>query len=680
MTHDGPTDLMLDDLTPDDATRVRLIERTCKWLLDQTYPTKHFEQAAVDLTARLRGLKGPAGRAVSAKTLTRLYYRYKAAGCRWQSLLDGRSSTANRRKARTANKAFRAHLALLATRHKRCLASAVRELYEEWENCKPIPGYEGLNYEPGIPLPSGWSMDNLLRLMPDRKALSIVTQGVRAAANDLRQAYGTRAGGWPCSYVMFDDVWLNILATGYGEDGKMQLGRPLQLGCLDYYTGRRLCWGTKIRTKREDGTSVQLNADEMLFLLCDFLHNVGYSPRGTVLVVEHGTAAISEAVKDQLALLTNGLVRVERSGMQGVRQAGAFPGRAVGNPRFKASIEVWHSLLHNYMDGYATQTGTNRTEPEPLWGLREECNDLLKKGGQLAPERDLALMPYAPSLRELADDLTRLVGQINNRSDHELEGWEACGFTRLEFSLNGRDGWAPLDSLDPQAAAMAKAMALGNPALLRTRRLSPQEAWELSLRDPVNKLIRLSAAECVTLMGAHRKFKLTMRGGAFKIKDSSRHHEQLLYDACVTDARGNERILPAGGTYFGVLNPFNCNLFILDDRDRVLGEAPLIHRFSHTDEAARLREFGRVQHLRAQQLASAELLAAPDTAAMQTRRDYNKRIIDGEPFDPLGLSDAETLQAPSKRSARQRQTKYVPLPEPEGMGLPDSYDSTFFNP
>ena len=50
MTHDGPTDLMLDELTPDDATRVRLIERTCKWLLDQTYPTKHFVQAAVDLT------------------------------------------------------------------------------------------------------------------------------------------------------------------------------------------------------------------------------------------------------------------------------------------------------------------------------------------------------------------------------------------------------------------------------------------------------------------------------------------------------------------------------------------------------------------------------------------------------------------------------------------------------
>lgn len=678
MTHDGLTDLRLDDLPLNDATRVRLIERTCQWLLLQTCPTKLISQAASELSALLSSLSGPAGRPVSAKTLTRLYYRYKKAGNRWEALLDGRSSTANRRKARTANKAFRAHLALLATRHKRCLASAVRELYEEWKNCKPIPGYEGLNYAPDMPLPSGWSMDNLLRLMPNRKALSIVTQGVRAASADLPQVFATRAGGWPCSYVMFDDVWLNILATGYGEDGKMQLGRPLQLGCLDYFTGRRLCWGTKIRTKREDGTSVQLNADEMLFLLCDFLHNVGYSPRGTVLVVEHGTAAISDAVKKQLALLTNGLVRVDRSGMQGVRQAGAFPGRAVGNPRFKASIEVWHSLLHNYMDGYATQTGTNRTEPEPLWGLREECNDLLKKGGQLAPERALALMPYAPSLRELADDLTRLVGQINNRSDHELEGWEACGFTRLEFSLNGRDGWAPLDSLDPQAAAMAKAMALGNPALLRTRRLSPQEAWELSLRDPANKLIRLSAAECVTLMGAHRKFPLSMRGGAFKIKDSSRHHEQLIFDACVTDARGNERILPAGGTYFGVLNPFNCNLFILDDRDRVLGEAPLIHRFSHTDEAARLREFGRVQHLRAQQLASAELLAAPDTAAMQTRRDYNKRIIDGEPFDPLGLSDAAVVKKARKPAPKSSLPPL--LPEEDDLGLPTSYDAPTFLP
>lgn len=64
---------------------------------------------------------------------------------------------------------------------------------------------------------------------------------------------------------------------------------------------------------------------------------------------------------------------------------------------------------------------------------------------------------------------------------------------------------------------------------------------------------------------------------------------------------------------------------------------------------------------------------------MQTRRDYNKRIIDGEPFDPLGLSDAETLQAPSKRPAKRRR-EYVPLPEPEGLGLADSYDPTYFNP
>lgn len=679
MTEFAASDNLLAELPVPQANRLRMIEAACRRISAARFPSKAFAAEAEELSRQLAEEPGAAGRAISAKTMTRLYYKWRKAGEKIEALLDGRMSELNRNRARTSSAAFRAHLALLATRHKRCLRSAVRELYKEWRSCKTIPGYEGCNHTPGMELPAGWSYDNLVRLMPAREELAVVTEGVMSAAGYLAQTRGTREGCWPCSHVMFDDVWLDLLAVGYDETGKLQLNRPLQLGCLDYYTGRRLCWGTKIRTKREDGTSAQLNSDEMLFLLCDFLYNVGYSPRGTKLVVEHGTATLSAAVAKQLELLTGGLVTVTMSGRPGIRQVGEYEGCAAGNPRFKASLEVWHSLLHNHMDHYATHTGRNRTEPEALWGLRKFEESMLAKAGQLPPAQALALFPLAPRLGELCDDLAKLVVQINTRTEHNLEGWEACGFTCYEFSLNGVDGWRDISTLDPAAAQLAATMATSNPSLMRERKLSPQEAWEREIAKPENRLIRFTAAECVALMGAHRKFNLTARGGVFEIKAKSKHHEQLIFDACVKDSTGRERLLPAGGGYFGILNPLNRNLFILDERDRVLGEAPLRSRFSHADELARLREFGRVQHLRAEQLAHAEALAAEDISAARVRRDYNQRVLDGQPVDALGLADAETLQAPRRRPAKRRR-EYVPLPEPEGLGLADSYDPTYFNP
>lgn len=671
--------LRLDDLPLPDATRVRLLEAALRWVETQAQPTKALGQAAVDVTARLGGLEGPASRPVSAKTLERMLYAWRKAGRTWQALVDKRTLKSARCGVRTANRAFRAHLALLASRHPRSLVSAIKELYGEWQAGQAIPGYEGLNYQPGMPLPQGWSMDNLMRCMPDKRALAIAHKGVRAASAMLPQVFATRAGAWPCAEVQFDDVWLDMLAIGYDERGRLQLGRPLQLGCLDMYTGKRLCWGTKIRTKAEDGHSVQLNEDEMVCLLADFLFNVGYSRRGTVIVAEHGTAAISADVEHMLAALSDGLVRVDRSGMTGVRQPGAYGGRGVGNPRRKTELESWHNLLHNRMDDALTQTGKNRTEPEKLWGVRKEQLALLKAGGKMKAEDALLLSPLAPTLGELADTLARIVGGINARTDHHLEGWQDCGFMEFEFSLNGRDGWTRLEDLPPEMAPLAQAMARQNPALLRQRALSPQEAWERSVRKPGNELVRFTAAECVALMGAHRKFKLAARGGAFKLDSRSRHHEQLMFETVVEDADGNRRELPPGGTFFGVFNPFGTQLFVMDERDRVLGAAPLLHRFPHHDEVAKLREFGRVQARRAEELARVSNMLAPDTARHEVRRAYNKDVRVGQGVDPLARADQQRLSHMAAGRKTAASAPFVPPALPGGLGLADGYESSAFN-
>lgn len=671
------TSLREDDLSPWELSRVKMIARVLSWLEAQPKFTKALQGAAAELSARLSVLEGAAGREISAKSLERLYYRWRNAGRNWRTLVDRRTMTANKSRSRTGQRCFIAHLHLLASRHDRTLIGAIEELKKEWDTGKPVPGYEGVARVPGV-YPTGWSEDNLRRKLPTKGELTIMKDGTRAGYAALPQVFATREGCWPCSHVLFDDVWLNIKVLGYDGNGEIQLNRPLQLGALDLYTGKRLSWGTKLRTKTEDGRSLQLNSDEMIFLLCDYFYTVGYSPRGTVLVVENGTAAISKRVEDMITALTEGLVTVDRSGHIGGRQVSGPEGRVIGNPRHKAALEVWHSLLQNKMDALPLQTGNDRTEPEKLWGETREAEALIKAGKELSPERALALMPNALTLSELADKLAIIVGEINGRTDHDLEGWERCGFTVPEFSVTGAAPWTPLAAMDPAAREAAEMISKATPRTLRLRKMSPNEAWEMSTKRPENRLIRFTPAQCVALMGAHRKFKIIAKGGAFRINSRARHHEQLLFESCIRTIDGAQRELPAGVPFYGIFNPLSGALFVLDERDKVLGEAMQIHRCPHADQAAKLRQFGRRRARMEEELDRIENALAPDRVEHEIRVGYNADVMEGRPFEPLGLMDART-----QKKAAGRKPAYIsliPAEEPAGLGLTDDGDvGTFPN-
>lgn len=694
--------LRMDDLPLADAARIRYLMQACIELEREQYPTQHFATAATVVSAKLAGLEGAASRPLSMQTMRRLYYDWKngkndkqtgrqlAAPRTWQCLIDRRTVAANRRRTRTASPAFISHLELLAGRHPLSLATAIKELYDDWASCKTIPGYEGMNPEPNMPLPEGWSYDNLMRRMPDRAALTILHKGTRAGYNYLAQGFSTREGLWPGAIFSFDDVWLDCKVQGYDGSGRMHIDRPLQLGCLDRYTGKRMSWFTKLRTKGEDGKSLQLTEDEMLYLICDLLLNVGYSQRGTVFVCEHGTAAISREVEEQLAIISGGKISVKRSGMTGIRQVGAFEGRGVGNPRFKAELESWHNLLHNRMDGVLTQTGKNRTEPERLYGITEKHDAAIVKAvntgkglhnKQLSDAQVAGLATFSLSLGELADMLVQVVGGINKRTNHKLQGWKECGFIQPEFSFNGRDGWELLSSMPPEKAEESLRLEKRGFGSLRARSLSPDEAWLHSLHAPGNELVRFTPAECVALMGAHRKFKLQQKGGALFVTGTSRHHRELMFSNVILDANGYEQTLPLVSDWYGVLNPLSEDLFILDEKNVVRGIAQRRHRIRHNDEAARLRMFGDMVQRRAEELARIENMVAPDTAKHRIQMDYNHRILAGEQVDPLAVADERTTRRLANRAKRtpEPEPAYLPTPAPAGLDLPDSYESSSFN-
>lgn len=615
---------------------------------------------------------------VPAATLRRKYYTWIKAGRTLLSLVDGRVKRAvTQSDARTHDPAFVAHWQAIYLSCQRNAGAARQILCRQWRNrTSVIPGYEDWAGWPRIP--EGWSERNLRRLAPDKMTRTLMRQGLRAAAPMLPQVLATRAGLWPCSHVLFDDVWLDL----YVLQGR-EIGIPLQLGCLDLYTGKRLCWGQKVRVKGPDGHNVQLRDSDMRLILAAWAATVGYSTRGTTLVAENGTAAISTELEDLLTRASNGLIRVDRSGITGRMQAllGGYGGRGVGNPRHKAALESWHNLLHNRMCDLPGARGHDRTEPEPLAGLLREESSLIKSADSLPASRRGQLRHLLLTLPELCGELAKIVRDINSRTDHDLEGWADCGFEVAEARLSETSGeWAPLTSLDPTLAdAVVKLAADTGADLVRRRRMSPAEAWDASLSCADNRLITLPQWAICDILGRDMARVINVKSAYIKIRDAELGGEAI-YEARVTLPDGLVRNLPAG-KYTGFVNPFDPGkLFICTTEGRCIGVAPVVQRVSHDDPHAIEAAMGRAAARRSELLEPVRVIGAKQEADIVRTREHNRRVISGE---PVTAADYARLAAgeptPTERRAAKRAAQKSPIDVFAGLGQlpkPDAPEPT----
>ena len=73
-------------------------------------------------------------------------------------------------------------------------------------------------------------------------------------------------------------------------------------------------------------------------------------------------------------------------------------------------------------------TGHDRTPPETLHGLVRAEEQLIKAMDKLPADKAGQLKHYMLTMDELSRELTKIVSDINTRTDHRLEGWERCGF------------------------------------------------------------------------------------------------------------------------------------------------------------------------------------------------------------------------------------------------------------
>ena len=591
-------------------------------------------------------------------TVRRKYDEYRKTES-WKVFIPKHKLPKSALHIRTKNQAFRNHLATLAENHQRNSKAAIRKLKRQWKNREHIPAYEDFSGHPSFP--DGWSDRNLARIIQeecDARALQSLRHGTSSKTNYLLpQVHLTRVGLYPGAVYQIDDVWHDHFVT-IGRDP--QPVRVLELGVMDLFSGCRFHWGTKPRTRRNDGTHQNLNEREMRLFLAATLLEHGYSARGTQLMVEHGTAAIRDDVERILHDDTGGLVSVVRQPIEGGQQAlnNYWPGSEGGNFRAKASLESLHNLIHNDLSDLALQTGKNK-ESRPVITDRQlhYISKIIKDVSKVNPAAVEALqlpgMDFHSQFVPFLNDYYRY--GLNARTDHNLQGWKELGHLVTEYTmLPGSDHFLSAEQFLalPEISRLTLAQAAQNDPkkYSRKRYLSPNEVW----LPAVSSLLKIAPHTLCDILSQDLAREIKVEGSYIDFNDQEITAEKLIYSSRLHTIDGATRELPSGQTFSAFANPFAPRwLFICDAKGTCLGFCELVKRPSYTDTAAIQTAAAHKRERIADILQPSRQRQEQRVGETQALKLHNNRLKKGESIDP----QERRSQAGRKASATRRENR-----------------------
>jgi len=542
-----------------------------------------------------------------------------------------------------------------AEKNKRKTRPQYRQFVKAWREGKEIPGLD--NSLPRHCPPPGVGYDNLMKKIRDEFSKLAMRRGLGVAvAKCGPQIFSTRANLWVGSHIMIDDMWHDNFVV-FGR----QIVRVLELDALDVFSGKLLTHGTKPRFRRDDGTMDGLKEKFAGLLVTGLFFNEGYSPRGTIVLAELGTAALEERIARILFDRTGGLIRLRENGITGQEQAiltgrmyenGSRKivgqrGQGKGNPRFKAALESLRNLKHNELGALQGQTGKDSDHrPEQTHGQLKECEDLLKamavmalKNPARARQLQLTLMDYHADFCPLLIDVYR---EINDRTWHDLEGWHAAGNVIVE--LNDAGNWTRAENLLPAKSDALMMLAQADPKnYLRQRKLSPTEVYQRGRGD----LLKLPMFVVGEILGDdHAREDMTVKGAYFnEISDRELSPEPMRFESVVLTPDGERRQLP-DGKYKTFINPFDPRwLFVHDANDVCLGIAPIVERIDRGDDKQLQQAFGN-RARRMEELLKPIRARHAQTVREETKRvEHNARVLDtSKPFTPQEIERAEFVK------------------------------------
>jgi hypothetical protein len=531
---------------------------------------------------------------------------------------------------------------------------AHRDLMREWRRGElshlPWPELDDRG------LPRGCSYDNLMRRLRARGGrsfeLTAMRDGLGAALGEFGpKVLTTRVGLWVGSHYIPDDVKRDIKVLMLrGQEACIQ-----ELGVMDLFSGDRFAVHRRPQFERADGTKDSLKEREMRFLFAHIFRNIGYSPRGTEIPAEKGTAAVRRALAKFFHDHSGGKITVREPGIIGRVQAIAgYFGRGGGNPRHKARLEAHHNLLHNEAAHLPAPTGHDRNPPEWLHGLQAITGDVIKELGRDPKRAQLMIAPMleywqACSLLREIDDL------IAWRTDHELEGWIECGHTLVEWRRDvlGNEWLSPEQflALDAGQQQMLVTAASLMPALRRARKLAPREVFGAGMKE----LVTLPDA-VIALMFCDRELGDDLRrpkslnaDGDIEIQDGEIAPDTMTFEGTLAAPDGGSYRLAERTKYGVVVSPFEAGektvLWVYGPRGEFLGTAARRMRSNPHDTAGIERQLGRRAHEIKTLLTPLQERHAGAAAEIEAIAEHNSQVRKGGP-------SAEELRAAKREEVR----------------------------
>ena len=511
--------------------------------------------------------------------------------------------------------------------NNRSSRQACKDLLADWQ-CGKIKTRTPIDPETGFPV--GWSLRNLDRFKPTKHQLKAARIGTAAASSHRRLVYTTRKSLYVGSHYMLDDMWHNFNVNTFAE---RQSGRPLELFSHDLYSARKVRWGIRVRTKRQDGKANHLTESMTRMILAATLFLDGYSPRGTVLVAEHGTAAIREKIEQDLHDLSNGLLTISRSGMQGAKaHAGQYGGIVRGNPRHKASLESSNNRVQNAFAALPGQTGKDyQHQPEQLPALLRHNDQLLEASALLSPESAALLQYPLLELNQFLGVAHELYRRIECDPVHNLEGWVECGHVVQELLLGGQ--WIDQRNIlsDPAQSQLALALISAGQLQSRPRRMSRREVWDMGCKE----LVRLPGFGVCAILGDDLSRERKTRSGMFEFEDHEVGPGTHRYSAIATGPQGERIVLADRERYETFVNPFAPDtLFVRSASGSYIGECERIAAPCRTDTEGLLRMVGAAAKAEAEALEDLRKRHAPEARAKAAMHRHNADVLAGRPVTP----------------------------------------------
>lgn len=432
-------------------------------------------------------------------------------------------------------------------------------------------------------VPRGWDYTSFWRHRPTKFEMKAVTVGRGAAKKFRPDVMTTRVGSHVGQAIFIDDLWHDQLVNVLGVNKSAHW--PLELAAIDFTSGCKFAWGFKPEIETDSGTRERIRNRETLFFLAYILTRFGWHPDGTTIFVEHGSTGVDTGVEEQIKTWTGGRVLFDRSGIQREEAfAGLYEGRGKGNPDFKALLEGSHSYFQNATAHLPGRKGKDwNSTPAGLDKMVAHNRNLIAAMAALPPELARQILLPIPQFSRWQAAVNEIYDRVNNRDQHDIEGWAAIGFVTTQYRITPASReWIDereFLALPATTQALLHSAVASNPGeLSRCRKLSPQEVWNAGSQN----WPKLPAWCVPQLLGAEL-------GAPVRVDDSHeiRFPGGDIYEAEALTSKNRMEQLQPGDCFLGHVLPAMPQFLVLSREDGgFVGVAKRRERVAKFDEAA----------------------------------------------------------------------------------------------